>query len=130
MLAALVVAGSIFFNTGPFPCNGVPIVTTWTNPHPYTMQFFSARVFHGRDYGVIADYHTEVTHPGGSIMALFQNDAYGHDGHREQETNYGAGHTQELAPGESMQMFTSCQQYFGSGGNGHTVVMFFWAGKP
>ncbi len=129
MLAALVVAGSIFFNTGPFPCNGTPIVTTWTNNNPYTMQFYSARVFHGRDYGVIADYHTDVKNEAGSIMALFQNDGYDMGGHREQETNY-AGNVQELAPGESMSLFTYCSQFFGTGGNGHTVVMFFWAGKP
>ncbi len=129
--AAHEVAISEIFNTGPFPCNGSPVVQEWTNQGPWTMYLYSARIFHGRDYGVIADYHTEVKkyNSSGSIVALFQNDAYDMGGHREQETNY-AGHYQVLLPGEKLYLFTYCSQFFATGGNGHTVVEFTWAGTP
>lgn len=121
--------GTIFFDTGPRPCDGAVLESIWTNTAPGPMYFLMSRIWHGRDYGVLADYGTEVRKiENNSLMAWFAQDGYDMGGHREQETNLSPNYV-VLHPGESMLFWTYCRQFAGPpGGRYQTVVSFWWHG--
>lgn len=117
------------FNTGPFLCDGHYVTQEWTNSGP-PMLLHGARVWHGRDYAVLADFHTEVRLANGSIVAIFQQDAYDMGGHREQDTWYGGD--QVLGTGQTLYFVSVCNGFGNKakhGGHGHSTVLFFWTVK-
>lgn len=127
--AAGEVIGEIPFNTGPFACDGSPQYRWWTNTYPFAMRVKRLRLILNRDYGVIADYHSEVNRSDGSRMAWWSQDAYAEAGQRIDEWSYGEDY-QTLNPGDYMWLYALCTQFGGPPGRGHTIVFMLYERVP
>lgn len=70
------IIGGIAFDTSPFACDGNAVAKTWLNSFPFSVRLYRVRITHGRDYGVVADYYTQVIRHDGPWLAWFSQDAY------------------------------------------------------
>jgi hypothetical protein len=70
------IIGGIAFDTSPFACDGNAVAKMWRNSLPFSVRLYRVRITHGRDYGVVADYYTQVIRDDGSWLAWFSQDAY------------------------------------------------------
>ena len=102
LLASLALAdeiiGGIAFDTSPFACDGNAVAKTWRNSFPFSVRLYRVRITHGRDYGVGADYYTQVIRDDGSWLEWFSQDAYSESAPRILDTAY-EGSTPRSCPG-------------------------------
>jgi hypothetical protein len=115
------IIGGIAFDTSPFACDGNAVAKTWRNSFPFSVRLYRVRITHGRDYGVGADYYTQVIRDDGSWLAWFSQDAYSESAPRILDTAY-EGQYASLVPGQAMHLWTKCTQFAGTPGRGHTIV--------